>query len=294
MPSSRTARHLHPLPLAEGLSQRTGILGIDFASGKSMAANTWLCHIALPDATQKEATVMELVSLKALLTQRQLSQNPGLKLFERIIQSGQSLIGIDASFALPQDLMAEPTWEAWVTAFASHYPDADTFRAKCQAASPAQTELKRKTDVESKTPFSPYNLRHYKQCHTLIHSVLRPLVMGGKASVLPMQAPHTQRPWIVEVCPAVILKSLFPKKAPAYKGGSVAHQEARAGILKVAQDAWPIPLTPTQVESLLEQTGGDALDAFLIAWHLHRAYTHTPTMFQERFGLPYILEGRVY
>jgi hypothetical protein len=283
---------LCPAPLVPGLMHREGALGVDIATGKAMATNTWISYITF--GTDTLPTLSECTSLKSLVTQRQLSQNPSLKLFERVVQASHGIVGIDASFSIPLPLLEGRHWMEWVQTFPQRYPDAETFRAKLQAASPMGTELKRHTDTEAKTPFSPYNLRHYKQCFHTIHDVLRPLAMGQKASILPMHPPDANRPWVVESCPASILRDVLNKKPPSYKGKTLQHAQARHELLETLLALYPVVLSDEQRQQLLETTGGDALDSFIIAWHLTRLWNQKPEVFHQTFKTPYIHEGRVF
>jgi hypothetical protein len=278
-----------PKQAALTLIERTHFVGVDFATGKAMAGNTWVSMVARVGGVW---TLVQASSLKSLMTQKSLSTNPTLKLFECLLQHRDALIGIDASFGIPQGLHDYPTWQAWLEAFPHIYPNADAFRLACQEASPQGKELKRKTDLEAKTPFSPYNLRHYKQTFHVLHDVLRPFVMSQKGGVLPFTGIQLNKPWLVESCPASILKTLF-EKVPSYKGKEASHVEAKRLILKTLQALFAVELSSTLRDSLLTQAGGDALDSFIVAWHLCRSWQETPNVFVSK-DLPYGIEGFVY
>lgn len=269
---------------------RDQFIGVDFATGRAMAGNTWIARLS--QEAKGTWTLVELASLKTYMTQKGLSTNPTLKLFELLLQHPQALIGIDASFGIPASLMTHPTWEAWVQDFARLYPDAETFRRACQEESPPNKELKRQTDIEAKTPFSPYNLRHYKQTFTVLHDVLRPFLMAQKGSILPMQAPLPQKPWVVESCPASVLKTVMPN-VPVYKGKTLNCENARQRILVHLQARFPFEVSVDFQETLLSQSGGDALDSVMIAWQLCRLWQETPETFHQK-GLPYSREGFVF
>src|SRR5205823_2299832 len=119
--------------------------------------------------------------------------------------AGESTFGCDFPFAVPRSLMPEDGWEAFLSGFAGRYPDAATFRAACFAAAGGR-ELRRLCDVESRTPFSAYNLRLYRQTYAGITGLLAPLVEAGAIRVLPMQAATEGSPRLLEVCPASALK----------------------------------------------------------------------------------------
>ena len=92
-----------------------------------------------------------------------------------------------------------------------------TFKTKCNDAA-GNNELKRKTDEETSTPFSPYNLRMFRQTYFGIKDILAPLVIDKIACVLPMQQPEQYKPWIIEICPASTLKNLNPYIIARFSG----------------------------------------------------------------------------
>ena len=67
-------------------------------------------------------------------------------------------------------------------------------------------ELRRVTDIEARTPLSPYNRRIYKQTYYGIRDVIAPLIASGAACALPMQAAIPDRAWLLEICPASTLE----------------------------------------------------------------------------------------
>ncbi|XVJ51480.1 MAG: DUF429 domain-containing protein [Vampirovibrio sp.] len=279
-----------PKPMLSSLSARRHFLGIDLATGRQMANQTWLSHILERDG---QWCLHSLASLKMQMTAKGLSTHPALKLFECLLQHADALIGIDASFGIPLALQPYKTWQAWLEDFPNINPTPEAFRLACQNASPLGKELKRQTDQEAKTPFSPYNLRHYRQTFTVLHDVLRPFVMAQKGSVLPMQAPLLHKPWVLESCPRSILNGLNLSVSP-YKGKDASHQTAKAFILEALQDIFPVVVNAEQRDTLLTQAGGDALDSFMIAWHLCRQWQDNPEQFTTPLALPYTLEGYVY
>ncbi len=95
-------------------------------------------------------------------------------------------------------------------------------------------ELKRKTDRAQRTPFSPYNLRLYRQTYFGIRDMLAPLVAEGRLCCLPMQEPREGRAWAIEVCPASTLKRLG--LYASYKPAHPDHARQRAKILKALED----------------------------------------------------------
>jgi len=115
--------------------------------------------------------------------------------------------GLDFPFGLPKDLVQRNTWSDFVLSFPDQFISPEAFRKSCCNAAQGE-EKKRCTDIENKTPFSPYNLRLYKQTFYGIHDVLNPLMKDRSVYVLPMQKPLSDKPWLLEVCPASTLKKM--------------------------------------------------------------------------------------
>jgi hypothetical protein len=277
------------------LHQRTCFVGIDISGGAKPEKATWLTRIRVETGVvptvEISASLAQLPSERSALLHK---TNPFLKLFEWIIQDAEAIIGIDASFSIPQALFAkEADWATWVLAMPSSYPTADDFKNKCQTQAHGK-ELKRQTDIAAKTPFSPYNLRHYKQTYTTLREVIRPILMAGKASVLPFQPLAIGKPWMVESCPASILKRLGWDKSP-YKGTQESHQFARAALLQQALKQFFVSVPPEIQQAYITNKTGDALDSFLIAWHLAQAWQTDAGQFLNPATSPTeALEGKVF
>jgi len=84
--------------------------------------------------------------------------------------------------------------------------DLDDFKKRCFTDAGGQ-ELKRHADNAAHTPFSPYNLRIYKQTCYGISGILAPLVKADRACILSFHAPADEKPVILEICPASTLKA---------------------------------------------------------------------------------------
>ena len=87
-----------------------------------------------------------------------------------------AVFGLDFPFGLPISLVKEHAWDEFIMAFPSSFPNPDDFKKKCFSKAGNQ-ELRRRTDCEAHTPFSPYNLRLYKQTYYGISKVLFPLIL---------------------------------------------------------------------------------------------------------------------
>ncbi len=198
--------------------------------------------------------------------------------------------GFDFPFGLPRDLVKGDSWRDFVVSFSFRYTSAEDFRKALCIAS-GGLELKRMTDRACQTPFSPYNLRLYRQTYYGICEVLAPLVRKHQACVLPMQKARTGRPWLLEVCPASTLKQ--EHLYVPYKGRTRAHYTARKSILKWIEGSCDVSLPRSIRLTALGDSGGDALDSVVAAFATFRALRNqaVPAAFDRKI---YLLEGYVY
>lgn len=203
---------------------------------------------------------------------------------------GSCAVGLDFPFSIPAELIQPGAtgWVGFARSFATVYPSPEVFRSRCRAAAGGQ-ELRRVTDCQTWTPFSPYNLRLYRQTYFGIRDLLAPLVADGSVCVLPMQRPQPGRAWLLEICPASTLKQ--EDLYQPYKGRSDRHHSARERIVQALEETKAVSLATIAVRSVvLENAGGDALDSVVAAFAAWRALGDLGTDLTS----PYALEGRVY
>jgi hypothetical protein len=174
-----------------------------------------------------------------------------------------ALIGLDFSFSLPQQLIKEKAWEEFILSFPDKYCSPEHFRRFCFEATEGK-ELKRKTEMDKKAPFSSYNLRMYRQTYYGICKLLNPLVKKDRATVLPIQIPKPGKPWLMEICPASFLKGEGMRIS--YKGRSQDKHDARLKILQFLENEKKLQFEKLHLRKLiLEEHGGDALDSVIAA-----------------------------
>jgi hypothetical protein len=159
----------------------------------------------------------------------------------------------------------------------------------CTAASGGR-ELKRFTDIEAKTPFSPYNLRLFRQIYFGIREVLGPLLRNNAVCVLPVQRALPDRAWLLEICPASTLKR--EHLSIPYKGRGEKKRTARVKILEGIKKTGGLKIRKSALRSkILEDRDGDALDSVIAALATFRALKNG---FAFDKNAPYALEGWVY
>jgi hypothetical protein len=264
------------------------IHGIDFSGAKDAGKKIWIASgIIYGDTLQIENCRPAAEALPGSRRNRDQCL-PALRDF--IASQGACAIGLDFPFGLPRDLAKEyGCWEDFVLSFPDRYPNLDAFRRVCREAAGGR-EPKRVTDQESQTPFSPCNLRLYRQTYFGIRDVLHPLVRDQLAYVLPMQSALAGKPWILEVCPASTLKqeALYQP----YKGRREAHRQAREHILReIEEKGLSIP-AELQAE-IMADCEGDALDSVIAAFATFRAL-HNPAGLVPEDNDAYKLEGYVH
>ncbi len=205
-----------------------------------------------------------------------------------------SIFGLDFPFGLPRAIVENfgcETWTGFIYAFPGKFLSPQQFRRDCKEVL-GKREAKRTTDRESATPFSPYNLRVFKQTYFGIKCVLFPLLENASARVIPMQEISGDKPLILEICPRSTLarEKIADKK---YKGKSKEHRENRRHILKRLTEKQV--LVPKHLKRLiLEDTEGDALDSVIAAYSVGQALLNPTFPFPPGWKRDYAIEGYVY
>ncbi len=260
----------------------TRVWGVDFSGAKDAGKKIWIA------GGQIRRGVLEIESCDPA---REL---PGFgvkrdrclaALCEFVAGEPEGVFGFDFPFGLPEKLVKERTWEKFVAAFRKTYADPESFRHACFKAAGC-SELKRLTDRECQSPFSPYNLRLYRQTYYGIRDFLGPVVAKRLACVSPMQRPAQGKPWVIEVCPAATLKREGLYRW-SYKGKTRKHRAARRRILEGIERGGLVRVAVPDIRGrVLDDHEGDALDSVIAALAAFRAV--------RRPEKPYALEGRTY
>lgn len=274
-----------------GVTNYRRIYGIDFSGAKDAGKRIW---IASGIVEQDGLLIEECYRAKDLPGSGKDRDQCLAVLRDFIGRANACAFGLDFPFGLPQALVKhKKSWEDFVLSFPGDYFAPEEFRRLCREASGGR-ELKRITDQKSKTPFSPYNLRLYRQTYYGIRDVLHPLVRDQLACVLPMQSALPDRPWIMEICPASTLKLRWKDTYSPYKGRTDEHRAARASILErlEAIGALSIPAQAVRLK-ILEDRGGDALDSVIATLATSRAL-RDPALLAVQISNAYALEGYVY
>ena len=301
------------------------VFGVDFSAARDAGRHIWICRAHPGSDGIRVDSIDPLSGLPGGAVDRETAL-PAL--VQKVTESPRSAWGFDFPFGLPKAILSA------LAPAVSRYGDqlgvvaglaqADILRARCIGVSP-DAELRRRTDDEASTPFSPYNLRVYKQTFHGLTEVVRPLHARPEVAVLPFDAlpqagaqagaeagaqaagvqtgerlpfnraasgamPHI---YLLEVCPASVLAKLdYPKRG--YKGGGESATEARQGLLRrLIDDSLVRPMPRAQRNRVIDDEEGNALDAVLTAvgaWRGTRDYDHAVLRADPMYGL----EGFVY
>ncbi|PQV64700.1 hypothetical protein B1R32_104199 [Abditibacterium utsteinense] len=172
-----------------------------------------------------------------------------------IVRHEGAACGLDFPFALQQEALGEEDYATWLRNFPRRYADSQKMKE-------SGFEARRACELVAKVPFSPLNLRLYRQTYHGIAEVLAPLRECG-ARVLPFDAPIPQKIWLLEICPASLLKR--EKLYLSYKGKSDLQRQNREIIAREMATRTPFAWSEKMEKRALEDTEGDALDAVLAA-----------------------------
>ena len=243
------------------LTKFQAIYGIDFSGAQDAGNKIWIAKGA---SNGVKLIIEDCLRARDLPTSGK-DINACLTAIVNLIKSNQnSVFGFDFPFGLPVSLVREDSWVEFILGFPKKCKNPEKLRATCRKAF-NDKELKRETDKVSHTPFSPYNLRLYKQTYYGISKILLPLVRDRGACVLPFQKPVAGKPWILEICPASTLRSLGLNGLP-YKGWNSTHRSNRYKIMQEIERTCPIQIEQAEIRHrILTDNGGDALDSVIAA-----------------------------
>ena len=265
---------------------RKVVYGVDFSGAQDAGKNIWISRGIIDENMLHIVACFKSEDLPA---SGRLRGHAFRALREFVERQKDSIVGMDFPFGIPRTLVRTERWEKFVLSFHRHYVSPDDFRTACRKTS-GGNELKRYTDLEARTPLSPYNLRIYRQTYFGIREVLAPLIRREKICVLPMQKPLSGMRWVLEVCPASTLKKAHLNVS--YKGKAERQKTARKTILEGIEKTGLLAIKKTALRSIIfEDRGGDALDSVIAAFAAFRALRNALSF---EVHAPHSLEGWVY
>ncbi|HLB79841.1 MAG TPA: DUF429 domain-containing protein [Dongiaceae bacterium] len=270
------------------LSRRRYVYGVDFSAAKKAGEMMWIAG----GLSESGGLRIDGCMAVGVLPGSGLGYDRCFATLVDIITLKQEgIFGVDFPFSLPKELIEAERWEDFVCDFPQRFASAEAFRESCRAAAGGK-ELKRATDRRTRTPFSAYNIRLFRQTYYGIGRVLRPLLLERRAAVLPFERAAPDLALVIETCPASTLKAegLYL----SYKGKDperTANRLRILGALTTRYLARPVPAAAKR--AVRENAGGDALDSIIAAIAAYRAL-RDPAALARTSDPVEALEGRVY
>lgn len=260
----------------------TRLIGIDFSGASDAGAKIWIATARRNDGP---VTIEDCRPAMFLPKGGRAPEAALAALRAYVVAEPATIAGCDFPFSLPADLVRARDWRGFALDFTRRYPTPLDFHDLCHSAT-GGVEIKRRTDRKDRTPFNSFNLRLYRQTWWGIGHLLAPLVARNEAWVWPQMPRQMDKPLLVEVCAACSLIRL--DHYPSYKGRTPSHRKARAGILEMfIAHGWLAPPKRSLRTLLLDNSGGDALDAVIGAVAVNRAdFSRKPDRIDR-------IEGRV-
>lgn len=266
------------------MSFHSQIYGIDFSGSQDAGNKIW---ITFGQVVNNNLLINDCKPIKELSKSKDLYKS--LTFLYDFIAGKKAAFGLDFPFGLSKKLIKESTWQEFVLLFLDKYPEVEDLVSDCKSIN--ESETKRVTDYEAKTPLSPCNLWLYKQTFYGISHLLNPLVYNDIVSVLPMQKAQPNKSWLLEVCPASTLK--YEGIYKPYKGNTFERYAAREQILNYFQTQKHITFLDKDLkQKILNNAEGDALDSIIATFATYRALSNEKRLFLTREE--YRLEGYVY
>jgi hypothetical protein len=261
--------------------------GVDFSGAEDAGKSIWIATGVIKGKTLE---IEEIRPGKDLPHSGKGREQCLSGLVDFISKEREGIFGLDFPFGLPAPLVKEDSWESFVLSFANRFGDPEGFKERCSSAA-NNKELRRTTDKEQHTPFSPYNLRLYRQTFYGIHDLINPIIRDHLAYFPPMQTPSPDKAWVIEICPAATLKK--ERLYFRYKGKDRMHYYNRLLILKRLKKAG-LGITQLDLRSkILKDSKGDALDSLIAAFAAFRALDNlVPVEYAQRDDFK--KEGYVY
>lgn len=268
---------------------KSKIVGIDFSGAQNAGKRIWISRGVIQG---NRLIIDDCFSLNEIVDTGSEPLRCLPELCRLVVNMRDTAIGLDFPFSLPHKLFNMENWEELLNYLKDNFYSPQYFREFCRRAG-GDTELKRATDKRSCAPWSPYNLRLYRQTYYGMKYLLLPLVAKNKVSVIPMHMPAVNKPWILEVCPACTLKRLNLYPGP-YKGDNAGFSRNRKNILDGLEKAGLVYIGSDELTyKIITEKNGDAIDSVVCAVATMRAVT-TRSYASLSSNRIYAVEGHIF
>ena len=240
-------------------------LGVDFSGAKFPDDKIWVAEV---EAAEEGSGGLRLVSLRNGFSWR--------RLVEHLLAAAQRPGGGRALMDFPFGLAALTARNLGVSsAMPSSLFEAvaacggpEEFRRRGRGGiegTGSEVAHKRRVDRLTHTPFAAINHRLYRQTYRGMVEVLLPLARAG-ASIAPWSLGDF---WIGESCPSSVLRDLTGERPVGYKLSQnpdpPAERTRREHYLKILRRHFGIAVPKCRQIQMVDDPGGDALDAFVLA-----------------------------
>ena len=271
------------------------VVGIDWSGARNAGRRAWVCRA---EGVGPELRVTDLhrvadrggraVDDLLAYVQASVVEPPGAR-----------WVGLDFPFSVTRSVaehLGYRTWQTMISSWETRFPNPDTFRSSCTAASVAVTgskERKRRTETDAGAPMSPWNLRLFRQTYHGVRLLGR-IAGRSRVAVLPWDPPDDGEVRVLEICPAATLVAAG-ELSQGYKGRRASHAARRTHLLGLVRDRWGVSISPRLAPVVTADRGGDALDAILaaVSAHHHAVRLRADEHAELRAGAD-LLEGHIY
>jgi hypothetical protein len=253
--------------------------GIDYSASRLARKKIWIseCEMQKRNLLIKDTYCLEEISNKFTL------QNCNTYIYDLIEKNKNSIFGFDFSFSIPEFFFKDSSWEDFIFSFKKRWKTADDFKKDLLNKSNGK-ELKRDTEIESKVPFSTYNLWIYKQTYYGISEIIYPLLKSKICNIIPFNKLEKDIPSIMETCPASFLKFISKKNdlSKHYKGKKKENFENRKLILNILERDFFLVYKSIHLKNkILSDTEGDSLDSLLCVICAMKGFSNLHTIMKS-------------
>lgn len=240
--------------------------GVDFSGAAQAGHNIWIAE-ATPTDDELHVESCESAADRFGVAERA----PCLGQLTAFLREAET-VGLDFPFGVPATVHDCETWESSVEWVATAATDADEFQATCRSRAREVTDgeradLRRETDGPVGA-LCPYGSHVWKQTFFGIRDVLAPLADTDDVTIRPMQGSGDVS--LCEVYPAATLAQC-DLPAAEYKNGSETARDRRRTIVDGLETETPLAFSQGVRAELIDDAGGDALDAVVAALATYRA-----------------------
>jgi len=247
----------------------TTLHGVDFSGAQQAGHDLWLTTAS---ATDDSLRIEDCTSAADRFGVAERAPCLG-RLAEFLREA--SVVGLDFPFGVPAVLHDRDTWEGMLEWVATVAHDAGGFQSACrsrarEATDGERADRRRETDGPVGA-LCPYTMHVRAMTFYGIRDVLAPLSRTDEVCVRPMQEPADSGATnVCEVYPAGTLASL-DLPAREYKNDAARARERRQEIVDGLAAQTPLEYDERVRAVLVDDAGGDALDAVVAALGTYRA-----------------------